>query len=55
MEENKAYITFSGDEDFKCKLFPFKENITNAHVQLRLLLKAYQAAVTWVESVSAQG
>lgn len=55
MEENKAYITFPGDEDFKCKLFPFKENITNAHVHLRLLLDAYQAAVTWVESVSAQG
>ena len=55
MEENKAYITFPGDEDFKCKLFPFKENIPNAHVQLRLLLDAYQAAVTWVESVSAQG
>ena len=58
MQSGEAYVTFSGDEEYKCKVFAFdaKYGFTNnVHVQLRLKLNAYQAAVSWIESVTAQG
>jgi len=54
----EGYVNLSGDEDYKCKVFSFGENsgaTNNVHVQLRLRLNAYQAAVSWIESISSIG
>ena len=59
MLSNAGRITFSEDEDYKCKPFGFGDTFSGTsggiHVQMRLMLGAYQAAVSWIESISAQG
>ncbi|XP_074615862.1 uncharacterized protein LOC141875476 [Acropora palmata] len=53
-----AFITYSADDDYRCKRFDFDPSskaTDNVHVQLRLRLLAYNVAVSWIESVSKVG
>lgn len=54
----EVHVTLSPDEEYKCKVFQFEKDTgatNNEHVQLRLKLDAYQAAVSWIEKVSSVG
>ncbi|XP_067055015.1 uncharacterized protein [Acropora muricata] len=53
-----AFITYSADDDYRCKRFDFDPSskaTDNVHVQLRLRLSAYNVALSWIESVSKVG
>ena len=53
-----AFITYSANDDYRCKRFDFDPSskaTDNVHVQLRLRLLAYNVAVSWIESVTKVG
>ncbi|XP_029202283.2 uncharacterized protein LOC114966535 [Acropora millepora] len=58
LHNGEAFITYATDDDYRCKRFDFdpSSKATNdVHIQLRLRLFAYNAAVSWIESVSKVG
>ena len=58
LHNGDAFITYSADDDYRCKRFDFDPSskaTDNVHVQLRLRLSAYNVALSWIESVSKVG
>ncbi|XP_078357011.1 uncharacterized protein LOC144641875 [Oculina patagonica] len=50
-------ITVTQDKDYECKVFPFEPHFASSDVRVQLALKSaiHEAAVTWVEEVTASG